>query len=275
MLHRVSSLHPCTMEMDLGVVPQLLSWVVSRLIHHIVSNLRKSWSLPLYKHSCRRVHPGVLTHSAIEVEMDSFLPSHVHLPHIGHVLHHVWKLRILVLEGVIVSWLAAPSHHCWEVHWVYASLSAELSVHVSHLRVEHWLLHHTWRLSHEHWRHIIVNWTHCPVRFYYARRGLVRSLEFICIWSLLDSFLRSQGWLSHREIRLGGVDCTVWRGLLFLWDVLRLIWQVEAVLVIWHDLGQLVAEFGLLQSKYGFVYFLLQYLAGIFVLHQFSHSWGQ
>ena len=51
-----------------------------------------------------------------------------------------------------------------------------------------------------------------------------------------------------------------------------LLWQVEAILMVWHYVNQAMSKLGLLQTKHALVDLLLQKLTSVFIVHEFAHS---
>jgi len=79
--------------------------------------------------------------------------------------------------------------------------------------------------------------------------------------------------LGPSEVRLRGASFHT--SSLILWQIMLLIWEVKAVLVIWHDVDESVAELGLLQSEHTLVDLLLKDFTSVFVVHELAHSRSQ
>lgn len=62
---------------------------------------------------------------------------------------------------------------------------------------------------------------------------------------------------------------------LLSWQVDGLIRQVEAILVIRHNVDEAVPKLGLLQAEYTLINLFLQQLSSIFVVHELAHSRSQ
>ena len=68
---------------------------------------------------------------------------------------------------------------------------------------------------------------------------------------------------------MGGIQAAL---LFVTGHIVGLVWQIEAVLMVRYDVYESVAKFRLLQSEHALIDLLLQYLAGVLIVHKLAHS---
>ena len=116
------------------------------------------------------------------------------------------------------------------------------------------------------------------------RLGDERGWDVYCFIDLVQSVWPS-GWMVWRiafcclprsQLRSWCIELA-YSGLLGLrlWNIGRLVRQIEAIFMIWHYIHQSMAKLCLLQPENAFIDLFLQHFSCVSVTHHFSHSWRE